>query len=149
VPLTHAAKTAVMTITPATETWSAITLRNVLLLDAALTAINGVVFVAGAAALDGLLGPSTWIVLALGAFMLVYAALAWWLAQQRPVSRLAVALIADGNLTWAIVSVAVVAYGWLGLTTAGTVWTFVQAGLVSAFAVLQIIAVRRAGRENS
>lgn len=137
-----------MTTTPTTQTWSAITLRNVLLVDAVLTAINGAVFVAGAAALDGTLGPSAGIILALGAFMLAYAALAAWLARQRPVSRLAVALIADGNLTWAIVSVAVVAYGWLGLTTTGTVWTFIQAGLVSAFAVLQIVAVRRAGRET-
>jgi hypothetical protein len=138
-----------MTTTPATQTRPAITLRNVLLLDAVLTAINGIVFVAVAAALDGLLGPSARIIVAIGAFMLLYAALAAWLARQRPVSRLAVALIADGNLTWAIVSVAVVAYSWLDLSTAGTVWTFIQAGLVSAFAVLQIVAVRLAGRENS
>ena len=143
---TSGLKTAVMTTTPATKTWPAITLRNVLLLDAVLTAINGVVFVAGAAALDGLLGPSAWMILAIGAFMLGYAALAAWLANRRPVNRLAVTLIADGNFTWAIVSVAVVAYGWLGLTTAGTIWTFLQAGLVSAFAVLQIVAVRRAGQ---
>ena len=137
-----------MTITPETDSRSVITLKNVLLLDAVLTAINGVVFVAGAAVLDGLLGPAAWIIVAIGAFMLVYATVITWLARQRPVSRLAVALVADGNLTWAVVSVAVVAYGWLGLTTAGTVWTFIQAGLVAAFAVLQIIAVRRAGREN-
>ena len=82
--------------------------------------------------------------------MIGYAALAAWLANRRPVSRLAVALIADGNLTWALVSVAAVAHGWLGLTTVGTIWTLVQAGLVSAFAVLQIVAVRRAAsRETS
>ena len=115
-----------------------------------LTAVNGIAFVAGAAALDGLLGPSGRVIVGLGAFMIGYAAVAAWLANRRPVGRLAVALIADGNLIWAVASVAAVAYGWLGLTTAGTIWTLMQAGLVSAFAVLQIVAVRRAAsRETS
>ena len=98
-----------------------------------LTTVNGLVFVAGAAVLDDALGPSAVVLAGLGAFMLAYAACIAWLAGRRSVSRLGVALVADGNFTWAIVSVAVVAYGWLELTTAGAAWTIVQAGLVAGF----------------
>ena len=138
-----------MTTEPGTTDRPRLTLQSSLLVDAVPTAANGVVFVAGAAVLDDVLGPSAMVLVGLGAFMLVYAAVVAWLARQRPVSRLAVALIAVGNFTWAIGSVAVVGYGWLGLTSTGTVWTIIQAGLVSAFAVLQIVAVRRAGREQT
>ena len=123
---------------------NALTLRNVLLLDAVLTGVNGLAYVAAAAALGTLLGPSTAVIVGLGVFMLGYAAAAAWLGTRRPVSRLAVGLIADGNIVWAVASVSVVAFGWLGLTTAGTVWTLMQAALVAGFAALQLAAVRRA-----
>jgi hypothetical protein len=125
------------------STTNVLTLRNVLLLDAALTGANGLVYVAGATALDSLLGPSSALIVGLGVFMLAYAATAAALGTRRPVSRLGVGLIADGNIVWAIASVAVVAFGWLGLTTAGTVWTLMQAALVVGFAALQLTAVRR------
>ena len=131
------------TSTTASHT-NVLTLRNVLLLDAVLTGVNGLAYVAAAAALGTLLGPSTAVIVGLGVFMLGYAAAAAWLGTRRPVSRLAVGLIADGNLIGAVASVSVVAFGWLGLTTAGTVWTLVQAALVAGFAALQLAAVRRA-----
>jgi hypothetical protein len=120
-----------------------LTLRNVLLLDAVLTGVNGLAYVAAAATLGTLLGPSTAVIVGLGVFMLVYAAVAAWIGTRRPVSRLAVGLIADGNIVWAVASVIVVAFGWLGLTTAGTGWTLMQAALVAAFAALQMAALRR------
>ena len=130
------------TSTTASQT-NVLTLRNVLLLDAVLTGVNGLVYVAAAAALGTLLGPSTAVIVGLGNFMLAYAAVAAWLGTRRPVSRLAVGLIADGNIVWAVASVSVVAFGWLGLTTAGTVWTLMQGALVAAFAALQLAALRR------
>ena len=120
-----------------------LTLRNVLLLDAVLTGVNGLAYVAGATALDALLGPSPAVIVGLGVFMLAYAATAAVLGTRRPVSRLAVGLIADGNIIWAVASASVVALGWLGLTTAGTVWTLMQAALVTGFAALQVTALRR------
>ena len=143
---TPPADTSSMNTTQMTDTaptTSVLTLRNVLQLDAALTGANGLAYVAGFAALDSLLGPSPAVIAGLGVFMLVYAGTAAWFGTRRPVSRLAVGLIADGNLAWAVASVAVVAFGWLGLTTAGTVWTLLQAGLVAGFAALQMAALRR------
>jgi hypothetical protein len=130
------------TNTPASQT-NVLTLRSVLLLDAVLTGVNGLAYVAGAAALDSLLGPSSAVIVGLGIFMLAYAAVAAWLGTRRPVSRLAVGLIADGNIFWVAASVTVAAFGWLGLTAAGTVWTLMQAALVAGFAALQLAALKR------
>ena len=131
------------TTTTTASTTNVLTLRNVLLLDAALTGANGLAYVAGAAELDSLLGPSPAVLVGLGVFMLAYAATATYLGTRRPVSRFGVGLIADGNIAWAIASVAVVGFGWLGLTAAGTVWTLIQAALVVGFAALQLAALRR------
>jgi hypothetical protein len=131
------------TTSTTTPTTNVLTLRNVLLIDAVLTGANGLAYVAGATMLDTLLGPSPAVLMGLGIFMLAYAALAAVLGTRRPVSRLGVGLIADGNVAWALASVAVVAFGWLGLTTAGTVWTLMQAALVVGFAALQVAALRR------
>jgi hypothetical protein len=131
------------TTTTTAPTTSVLTLRNVLLLDAVLTGANGLAYVAGATVLDSLLGPSPASLVGLGVFMLAYAATAGALATRRPVSRLGVGVIADGNVLWAVASLAVVGFGWLGLTTAGTVWTLIQAALVVGFAALQLAALRR------
>jgi hypothetical protein len=139
---TSGMNTTQMTDTPSTTT-SVLTLRNVLLVDAVPTAVNGLAYLAGFAVLDSLLGPTPAVLVGLGLFMLAYAATLTWLGTRRPVSRRAVAVIADGNLLWAAASVAVVAFGWVGLTTAGTVWTLMQAVLVAGFAALQLAAVRR------
>ena len=130
------------TTTTTAPTTSVLTLRNVLLLDAVLTGANGLAYVAGAAALGSLLGPSPAALVGLGVFMLAYAASAVVLGTRRPVSRLGVGVIANGNILWAIASLAVVGFGWLGLTTAGTVWALIQAALVVAFAGLQLTALR-------
>lgn len=134
-------ETTSATTAPAT---TILTLRNVLLFDAVLTGANGLAYVAGATVLDSLLGPSPAVLVGLGVFMLAYAASAAALGTRRPVSRLGVGVIADGNILWAIASLAVVGFGWLGLTTAGTGWTLIQAALVVGFAGLQLTALRRA-----
>ena len=126
-----------------TSTTGLLTLRNVLLLDAVMTGVNGLAYVAGFALLDPVLGPAPAVLVGLGVFLLVYAAVVGWCGTREPVSRRAVVLIADGNLLWVAASVAAVALGWLDLTTAGTVWAIAQAGLVAGFAGLQLTAARR------
>lgn len=130
-------------MTANSSTTGLLTPRNVLLLDAVMTGVNGLAYVAGFAVLDSLLGPSAAVILGLGVFLLAYAGVAGWLGTRRPVSRRAVVLIADGNLLWVAASVTAVALGRLDLTTAGTVWALLQAGLVAGFAALQLAAARR------
>lgn len=127
-------------VTASTDRFS---LKAVLLLDAAVTGANGLAYVAGAAFLDSLLGPSASHLVALGVFLIGCSIVLATIGIRRPISRGWTMFAIEVNLAWAIGSIAAVAFGWLELTTTGQVWTIVQAGLVAAFAALQFSALRR------
>ena len=126
-----------------TATTSRLTLRAALLLDATVTGANGLAYLAGATVLDSLLGPSPTHFVAIGAFLTVCAVILAVIGTRRPIGRVWAMFAAEVNIAWALGSVAVVALGWLDLTTTGQVWTCLQAGLVAAFAALQLTALRR------
>lgn len=126
-----------------TATTSPASLKTALLLDAAVTGANALAYVAGAAALDSLLGPSPAHFLAIGAFLAVCAVILAVTGTRRPIPRGWATFAAEVNILWAIGSVAVVAFGWFDLTTTGAVWTILQAVVVAVFAALQLTALRR------
>ncbi|WP_332662247.1 hypothetical protein [Aeromicrobium sp.] len=126
-----------------TATTGLVSLKTALLIDAAITGANALAYLAGAAVLDSLLGPSPAHFLALGAFLAVSAVILAVTGTRRPVPRAWATFAAEVNIVWAIASVAVVAFGWLDLTTTGNVWTLLQAGIVAVFAALQLTALRR------
>lgn len=116
--------------------------RRWLVLDALLSGVSGVVLLAGAPALDGVLGPSTGVLLGLGAFFVLYAASLVVLARIGS-PRTAVRVVAVGNLGWVGLSLGVVLSDALGLTTAGTVVAVLQAVAIAVVADLQLLAARR------
>lgn len=59
-----------------------------------------------------------------------------------PAPGVAVRAVVEANLAWAAVSFAALAL-WLTPTTAGAVWTVLQALVVAAFALLQHGALRQ------
>lgn len=120
-----------------------LSLKAALLLDAAVTGANGLAYVAGAALLDSLLGPSATHLLVVGVFLVVCSAILTTIATRRPVPRGWAMFAIDVNIAWVAGSIAAVAFGWLDLTTTGAVWTVLQAGVVGAFAALQLSALRR------
>jgi hypothetical protein len=126
-----------------TATTSLVTLKTALLLDAVVTGANALAYLAGAAVLDSLLGPSPTHFIAIGAFLAVCGVILAVTATRRPISRGWATFAAELNIAWATGSVAVVALGWFDLTTIGEVWTILQAGVVLAFAALQLTALRR------
>ncbi|MEJ7634580.1 hypothetical protein [Aeromicrobium sp.] len=126
-----------------TATTGTVTLRTVLLLDAAVTGANGLAYLAGAAVLDSLLGPSSTHLLVIGAILVACSAVLVAIATRRPISRGWTAFAAEVNIAWTIGSVAAVALGWFDLTATGQAWTIVQALVVATFAALQITALRR------
>jgi hypothetical protein len=126
-----------------TATTGPVSLKTALLLDATVTGANGLVYLAGAAVLDSLLGPSPTHFVAIGAFLAVCAVILAVTGTRRPIPRGWATFAAEVNVVWAIGSFAVVALGWFDLTTAGQVWTSLQAGIVAAFAALQLMALRR------
>jgi len=126
-----------------TATTGAVTLKTALLLDAVITGANGLAYVAGAAVLDSLLGPSPTHFVLIGVFLVACSVILGITGTRRPIPRGWAMFAAEVNVAWAIGSVAVVMFGWLDLTTTGEVWALTQAALVAAFATLQLMALRR------
>lgn len=115
--------------------------RRFLALDAVVTGGNGLAYLAAAGPLGELLGVGRGLLLALGAFLTAYAAGVAWLASRPQPPVLGVKAVVEANLLWAALSVVALAIR-LEPSTAGTVWTLLQAGTVAGFAALQWGALR-------
>ncbi|MFC7221419.1 hypothetical protein ACFQLX_25110 [Streptomyces polyrhachis] len=117
-------------------------LRRVLLLDAAVTGANAVAYLAASGPLGDLLGVGDGLLPALGVFLLGYAAAVAALAARPAPPALGVRLVIDANVLWVAGSV-LAPLLWLDPSTAGTVWTAMQAAVVLGFAALQWTLLRR------
>ncbi|MFF8277843.1 hypothetical protein ACF05T_17300 [Streptomyces lateritius] len=115
--------------------------RRFLALDAVVTGGNGLAYVAASGPLGELLGVDSGLLLGLGLFLTVFAAGVGWLASRPRPSTLGVKLVVDANIAWAVLSV-VALVAWLEPTTAGLLWTPMQAATVAGFAGLQWSALR-------
>ena len=122
-------------------------LRPVLLLDAAVTGLNGVAYLVAAGPLEDLLGlPASWLRIA-GVVLVAFAALVA-LAARRP-SAAAVGAIVAVNVAWVVGSLVFAIAGWGSPETVGTVWIVLQALVVAGFAELQVASAPwRAGRTS-
>lgn len=126
-----------------TATTSRLSLKAVLLLDAAVTGTNGLAYVAGVGFLDSLLGPSSTHLFLIGAFLVACSAILATIATRQPIPRGWAMFAVEVNIAWMVGSIAAVAFGWLDLTTTGVVWTILQSAIVGAFAAMQLSALRR------
>ncbi|MET9775896.1 hypothetical protein ABZ023_16865 [Streptomyces sp. NPDC006367] len=121
-------------------------LRRLLALDAAVTGANALAYLALSGPLGRFLGAGSRTLLGLGAFLAVYASAVGLLAARRHPPALAVRAVVEANLAWTALSLAALAL-WLTPTTAGAVWTVLQALVVAGFALLQHTALKaRQGR---
>jgi hypothetical protein len=112
-------------------------LRLVLAVDAAVTGVNGVAYLAAAGPLEDLLGVDAGLLRGLGAFLVAFAAMVAVVASRPKVSRGLVTAIAEANAAWAIGSLAFAIAQVSSPTAVGTVWTVMQAIVVAGFAALQ------------
>jgi hypothetical protein len=119
-------------------------LRLTLIADAVVTGVNGLVYLAFAAPVSGLLGPDAPFLRAIGAFLLVYGAAVALLGTRRTIGRPATMAVITLNIIWTLGSVAAVISGALDLTTVGAIWAIAQALVVALFAELQITGLRKA-----
>lgn len=118
-------------------------LRTALLLDADVTGLNGLGYLAGAGLLAPVLGlPAGWLYPA-GAFLTAYAVAVLALGTRTRIPRVGAWVVAGVNTVWALDSLVLVALGWATPSTVGAVWVVAQALVVGAFAVLQATALRR------
>ena len=117
--------------------------RDALLLDAAVTGANGIVYLAAAAPLEDLLGLDAALLRGVGVSLVAFAAMLYATARRRTIPGAAMTSIAGCNAAWAAVSLVAAAAQWGGPTTAGTVWIVLQALTVAGFASLQLASRRR------
>ncbi|MFJ5225496.1 hypothetical protein [Streptomyces sp. NPDC088400] len=118
-------------------------LRIYLALDAVVTAVNGLAYVAASGPLERLLGVDSGLLSGLGAFLVLYGVVVGYTAGRPRPPAGAVRAVVGINLLWAVLSIAAVVFDFLGASTAGQVWTVMQAVAVGGFAGLQYRALRR------
>jgi hypothetical protein len=123
-------------------------LRRFLALDAAVTGTNALAYLALSGPLGRFLGADPNLLLALGAFLALYAAGVGLLAARRRPPALGVRAVVEANLAWTALSL-VAPVLWLSPSTAGAVWTVLQALTVAGFAALQYSALRARQRQDS
>ncbi|MFG1948958.1 hypothetical protein [Nonomuraea sp. NPDC048826] len=132
-----------MTTITSTTTDRAKFLRLVLAVDAAVTGVNGLAYLAAAGLLSELLGPGAGPLRGIGIFLIGYAIAVGLLAGRRQVSAAGTRAVAGLNIVWALASVIAVVTGLLAFTTIGAVWAILQALVVAGFAALQISGLRK------
>ena len=118
-------------------------LRFALTLDGVATGANGILYLAGAPLLDGWLGLPTGMLVAVGAALIVYAALVLYLATRPAMPRTAVVAVIAANTLWVVDSFLALALDWFTPTAAGQILIAVQAVLVAGLAALQYVGLRR------
>lgn len=116
-------------------------LRRFLAVDAAVTGANGLAYLFAAGPLGRFLGVDSGLLVALGAVLAVYAAGVGLLASRERPPALPVRAVIEANLAWTVLSLVALVL-WLTPSTAGAVWTLLQAATVAGFAAVQYVAVR-------
>ena len=112
-----------------------------LLVDAAMTGVNGLSYAVAGGWLADWFGAPEALVRSVGAFLLLVAVGIAVLATRTPVPRRGVGALAALNVVWVVASLDYALLG--GLTTLGVVWTVLQAVVVGAFAAGQVWLSRR------
>ncbi|MEW9532066.1 hypothetical protein [Microbispora sp. NPDC049125] len=113
-------------------------------LDALVTGVNGLAYLALAGPLHDLLGLSVGFQRGIGVFLLAYAVVVWAVGRPARVSPAAVGTVIAANLLWAVASVLELELGGIDVNTLGAVWVVLQAVVVAAFAALQYAGLRQA-----
>ena len=119
-------------------------LRRVLLADAAISAVVGVLMAAAANPLQGLLGLPASLLGGAGLALLPYAAYCAWIAKRGAVPRAAVWAPIVLNVLWAIDCAYVAFGGAYAPSLLGQTFAVVQIVTVLAFAELELMGLRRA-----
>lgn len=118
-------------------------LRGVLLLDAAISGVTGLVMAAGANLLEGLLAVPATLLRPVGLSLLPFAAVLIALATREALSSSAVKAVIALNALWVVASVLLLVSGQVNPTLLGYAFVLIQAIAVLGFAELQWMGLRR------
>jgi hypothetical protein len=117
-------------------------LRNALLVDAAASGATGLLLIAGAGLLEGLLGLPVALMRGAGLVLVPYVAFVVWAGTRETIAAGAVWAIIVANAAWAIASVFLL-MGTLTPTVLGTVFVVGQALVVALLGEVQYVALKR------
>jgi hypothetical protein len=113
-----------------------------LLLDAAVTGVNGVAYLVASRWLGELLGLPPLLLQSLGAFLVVFSVFVWAVASPSRVSQPAARVVIGADVFWAVGGLAALLTEALMPTAIGTAWIVLQAAAVAGLAALQMWALR-------
>ena len=118
-------------------------LRNVLLLDAAASGATGLLLIAGAGLLDGLLGLPVALMREAGLILVPYVAFVAWVGTRQTIARSAVWTIIVANAVWSVASIGLLVSGWVAPTAQGYAFVIAQAAVVALLGELQYAGLKR------
>ena len=119
-------------------------LRYALLADAVASGATGLLMIAGADILTGLLGLPVALMREAGLLLVPYVALVAFVGTRENMPAAAVKVIVVLNVLWVAGSIGLLMSGWVAPTVLGYAFVIAQAGAVAVFAELQLIGLRRA-----
>ena len=131
--------------TPATVSSSSL-LRNTLLANAIFSTISGLLFTFDAKAVDNFLGlgmPS--VILVLGIGILIFAAEVFWIGTRPQINRTAAQVITAFDIAWVVVSWILLMTNLVTFSNAGWWAVALIADIVAAFAIFEVIGLKKAG----
>ncbi|WP_378733778.1 hypothetical protein [Nocardia brasiliensis] len=119
-------------------------LRLSLRLDAVITTVNGLAYLALAGPLESLLGLDTSLAIPIGIFLTLYGLAVAIIATRPAIKPTATRIVIAANTAWVLFSLATVfVTDTLDLNLIGSTWAVIQAGTVGAFAALQYLGLRK------
>ena len=118
-------------------------LRFALLADAIASGATGVLLIAGASLLDGLLGLPVALMREAGLLLMPYVALVTYVGTREVISRPAVRTIIALNILWTVCSIGLLLTDYVAPTALGYAFVLAQAAVVAVFAELQFVGLRR------
>ncbi|MEV6277185.1 hypothetical protein [Nocardia sp. NPDC051832] len=119
-------------------------LRLSLRLDAVITGVNGLAYLALSGPLESLLGLDRGIGIPIGIFLTLYGLTVAVIGNPANPNIPAARGVAALNAAWVALSLIALVAGALDLNLVGSIWTVMQAGTVGAFAALQYLGIRKA-----
>jgi glucose uptake protein GlcU len=118
-------------------------LRRALVLDAVASGATGLMMMAGAGLVEGLLGLPAALLRGAGIVLMPYVAFVIYAGTRETIARPAVWAIIVANALWAAASAFLLVSGWVAPTALGTAFVIAQAVVVALLGELQYVGLRR------
>ncbi len=126
-----------------TLTQPALSLRNVLVLDAVASGATGLLAILASGFLAWLLELPAGLLLGAGLVLVPYVLFVIYTASRPAIPRAAVWTIIVANALWAVASVLLLLSGWVAPNALGVAFVLVQAGVVALLGQLQYVGLRQ------